>query len=157
VLDTKRSSIVYESPWFGGGSYVLRYDTAHDHEEVRIAVHPDDLNVPLEKQRLRLLGVNSEHDGEATYQVELRGHAPAENSPLSQSAEEKAMGLPPPQASGPACHAELPRELRFYVPKNGYQLDFKTKEIWHNPPLSPDSFQQPVPSGVTHRESDCRD
>ncbi|HSC89841.1 MAG TPA: hypothetical protein VLC09_21340 [Polyangiaceae bacterium] len=157
VLESQKTSIRYDAPWFSPGSYVLGLDASNAHQEIRLGVHPDDYEQPVERQRLRLLRVVTKRGDEVLYEVDLRGHAAAQNAPISQSEEEKAMGVPPPEPSGPPCQAELPRETRFYVPASGYQLSFQTKEVWHNPPLTPATFQQPVPGGVTLQESNCSD
>lgn len=155
--DAAQTEIRYSQPLFGRGYYQLEVRSNADSTQLlRIGVHPDDFDLPLEKQRLRLLRVEVTQGSESLYQVDLSGHATVHSAVIEQSAEEKALGLPPPVPSGPNCDAELPRNMRFFVPTSGHELSFKTEEVWHNPVLGSAVFEQEVPAGVTASESVCR-
>jgi len=153
-----QASIGYQSPLLGSGYYQILVTGAHQAaEELRLGVHPDDLERPLAEQRLRLLRVEVMQAKRTLYKVDLSGHATAKNAPITLSAEERALGALPPPASGPACEAELPRAIQFFVPESGYELGFRSEEIWHNPPLGPDVFSQEIPGGVRPEQSVCTD
>lgn len=155
--EAEAAALDFRSPLFGTGHYRVTVTGRHEaREELTIGVAPDDWERPLDQQRLRLLGVKVEQAGEVLYEVQLSGHRQRAMAPLSQSAEEIALGLPAPRASGPECSVELADRMRVYVPKTGYELTFNNDELWLNPPLQEGAFVQEVPPGVTVSESDCQ-
>jgi len=124
-------------------------------QEMLIGVAPADWDLPTERQRLRLLGVKIEQAGQVLYEVELSDHRVRKMAPLEQSAEEAALGVPPPVASGPECSVELADRMRVYVPETGYELTFRNDELLVNPALSEGVFVQRAPAGVSVSESTC--
>jgi len=155
--DEADATLDFRSPLFGSGSYRLTVEGRHQaREELVIGVAPEDWDRPLAEQRLRLLGVKVEQAGDVLYEVQLSGHRLRKMAPLVQSAEEQALGLPPPQASGPECSLELADRMRVYVPKTGYELTFNNEELWLNPPLQEGAFVQEAPAGASVSDSDCQ-
>src|SRR5690606_4907917 len=151
-------SFRYARPLFSKGRYVI--DLAGEHEttqRLEIGVDERDLEKPLDAQRLRLLSVRVKQGRRLLYKVVLSDHFEGSRKDVTLTPDEVEMGIPPLPSSGPECSAELPRTLKFTVPDAGYTLQIENQEVHHNPPLSPGAFTQPVPSGVTVRESLCTD
>jgi len=156
VHEADDASIDFRSPLLGGGHYRLTVNGRHEaREEMLIGVVPADLELPAERQRLRLLGVKIEQAGQVLYEVELSEHRMRKMAPIAQSAEDAALGVPPPFASGPECSVELADRMRVYVPKTGYELTFRNDELWLNPALAEGVFVQQAPAGVSVSESNC--
>lgn len=141
---------------FGGARYQVSWASTHGYREtILVGVHPDDYAAELTEQRLRLLRVQIEHEDELLYQVDLGAHRSTESAPIVRTAEEIAFELPAPLPSGPACRAETPRDIVFFVAETEQTLGVSVEEVAHNPPLSEDAFVQSVPSGVTRYTSSC--
>lgn len=152
------AQLEYKSPLFGGGYYQIHLTGAQESEQIlHVGVHPDDWEAELSQQRLRLYHVQVSQAGRTLYEVNLSGHAAASRKMYELSAEEQVLGLPPPAPSGPACDAELPRRVEFYVEETGYELGFRMEEVWHNPPLHPEVFRQERPGGSVAVESLCEE
>lgn len=156
VHDAASATLDFQTPLFGPGKYKVTLASRHQaREELLLGVVPGDWHLPAEKQRLRLLGVKVEQAGEVLYEVDLSGHRARQMAPLLQSPEDRALGVPPPEASGPACSVELADRMRVYVPRTGYELTFQNEELWLNPSLEPGVFAQEAPGGVAVSESVC--
>lgn len=154
--DPERTEIRYARPLFSEGRYVVRLFGPHEtFEKIEFVVHPDDRDVPLSGQRLRLRSVRVEQAGELLYLAELSNYRAAERKPVEISAEEKELGMSPPPPSGPACDSELPGEVKFKVPGRAYALVLEVSEASHNPPVGHADFTQTPPSGVTSKRKDC--
>lgn len=146
----------YSRPLFSKGRYVLEIEGDHSSKQrLEIGVAPEDLEKPIEQQRLRLLSVEVTQEGELLYKVKLFDHAPARREEVSVSAEDAELGIAPAPPTGPMCTSEVPRRLEFAVPSRGYKLIISNEEVFHNPPISPSVFQQDVPPGVRSKRSDC--
>jgi hypothetical protein len=156
VHETADAKLDFSGSLFGAGHYVLTVAGRHQaRQEIEVGVVPSDWDLPAERQRLRLLGVKVEQAGQVLYEVEFSDHRLRRMAPLSQSAEDEALGLSPPVASGPTCEVELADRMRVYVPTTGYELTFRNDELWLNPPLQEGIFVQRPPAGVTVSESSC--
>ncbi len=156
--DEGRSSIEFQRGFLSSGRYHLSLEGAGQvKERLEIGVHPDDYEAPLERQRLRLLGVEVERGGRAVYRAELSGHRAARRIEAKPDPEAVALGVEPEPPSGPACSAEIPMHLAFEAPESGYELLLDNSEVGHNPPLPPGVFEQEIPRGVRGIESTCVD
>jgi len=156
VHDEADAKLSFRRPAFGTGHYRLQVAGRHQaREELLIGITPSDWDLPTNQQRLRLLGVKVEQAGRVLYEVELSGHRLRQVAPLTQTAEERALGVPPPEPSGPECELELADRMRVYVPNTGYELVFQNEELWLNPPLTQGAFTQEPPPGVSVSETDC--
>lgn len=156
VHEAADAALDFHGSLFGSGHYRLTVAGRHHaRQEIELGVVPSDWDLPTDRQRLRLLGVKVEQAGEVLYQVEFSDHRPRKMAPLLQTAEDRALGLPAPLASGPECAVELADRMRVYVPTTGYELTFDNEELWLNPPLQEGAFVQNTPPGVTASESTC--
>ncbi len=154
--DPQDAKIEFRRGFLSRGHY--RITVAGQHQSLQrldIGVVREDWELPPEKQRLRLLGVEVSQAGQLLYEVELSGHQVGHTAPVKPTPEELAMGLAPRPLSGPPCDAEVPSELVFYVPETGYEVSFKNEEVLHNPPLSAQTFSQEAPAGVSSERSLC--
>lgn len=152
------STIRYARPLFSKGRYVIDIEGDHDsHQRLEIGIAPEDIDKPLERQRLRLLSVRVTQAGRLLYEAELSDHSPAKRREAAVTLEEAEMGITPPPPSGPSCEAEVPRTVEFSVPDRGYSLTISSREVSHNPSLAPGVFEQKIPPGVRSERSDCRD
>lgn len=132
--------------WDRGGYYVLTIKGNNGSvERVHVAPHPDDLALPWEKQRLRVLDVVVEQQGIVLYHAELSGH---QASGMSVPQVDPAMIDPPIPTSGPQCTAELPRNIHVEVPGKDQDVLFRYDDVKWNPPLPDGVFTQPIPGGV---------
>jgi hypothetical protein len=150
VHEPSATSIAWQS-----GAYQLRIRGKNQAEETITLVPNDaDWNKDWSTQRVRVLSVDVRQAGVPLYRVELTDHAPAGMS----SPRVDPDGIDPPlPASGPDCHAELPRSLRFVVGDGERDLLLVNHELTHNPPLPAGVFQQSPPPGVAVRYSPCAD
>jgi hypothetical protein len=156
VHEKADTTLDFKGSLFGAGHYRLTVIGRHQaKQQIDLGIVPSDWDLPAEKQRLRLLGVKVEQAGHVLYEVTLSGHRLRSMAPLAQSAEDKALGVPPPTASGPSCSVELADRMRVYVPETGYELTFQNDELWLNPPLAESAFVQAAPPGVTVSEASC--
>ena len=148
--------IRFKQSWFGRGHYVVTVRGAHETtEKMTFGVPPEDWNLPLSEQRLRLLSVRVKQAGELLYKVELSDYRAAHRAESELSLEEKEMGILPQPPSGPVCETELPGTLKFSIPGTAYSLKIENNEVAHNPALHAGAFTQPVPQGVVSEYSDC--
>lgn len=156
--DANRAKIEFQKGLLTSGRYHLTLEGAGEvRESLEIGVHPDDYEAPLERQRLRLLGVELERQGRPVYRAELSGHRARGRIEAKPDPEAIALGVLPEPPSGPACSAEIPLHLAFEAPESGYELLLDNHEVGHNPPLAPGVFEQQVPAGVRAIESTCVD
>lgn len=132
--------------WSGSGYYVVRVKSTRDaSEEIHIAPHPEDFAKPWSEQRMRLVGVSVSQGGSVLYDAELKRHAPAESGKPRIDPD----GIDPPiPTSGPACNAEIPRDIQVKVPGQGVQVVFRYDSVVWNPPLPDGTFTQPEPPGM---------
>jgi hypothetical protein len=132
--------------WSRRGHYVIRIaSTRNAEQEIRVAPHPDDLALPWDKQRLRLVDVQVKQEGTVLYHAELADHRVT----AMAQARVDPDGIDPPIApSGPMCRAELPRRIHVEVPGKDEDVLFRYEEVAWNPPLVEGLFTQPVPGGV---------
>ncbi|MGC4089663.1 MAG: hypothetical protein QM756_17600 [Polyangiaceae bacterium] len=136
-----------------GGSYVVRIDSKHQaREEVRLVPVEADWNKNFSEQRLRLLSVAVTQAGAPLYSVELGEHAAA---PMSAPRVDPDGLDPPIPPSGPECHAEVPRRIRFLVGDGERDLLLVSQDVSHNPPLAPGVFSQDAPPGTKVGYSAC--
>lgn len=148
-------SLSYHNPLFGRGHYVVRIVGKNAaQEEVDLVPLPEDRDRPWAEQRVRITGVRIRQQGVLLYQAEMRGHHPVETASPRQDPDGLSPAILP---SGPSCKAEVPERLRVQVPSSGQELVFSNQELWHNPPLAKDSFEQAVPGGVEVIYADCSD
>jgi hypothetical protein len=132
--------------WDDEGFYRVSLASRHEAtEELRVGVAPEDFALPWERQRLRLLGVRVDQRLETLYDVDLSDHFATETAPPRVDEDGLDEPIPP---SGPACSAEVPRRVRFLVPRTDDDVLFELTEAKWNPPLLPDTFTQPVPGGM---------
>ncbi len=134
--------------WNSDGYYVVSVIGNHEaREEIRLAVHPDDLGKPWAQQRLRLVGVRVDQRDGTLYRATLDGHRAGEMAKAWQDPD----GLPgediPP--SGPACTADLPRSIQLELPPSSSDVLLRYDEVVWNPPLPGGTFTQPRPAGLT--------
>jgi hypothetical protein len=156
VHEEADTALDFRGSLFGSGHYRLTVLGRHQaSQQIELGVVPSDWDLPVDRQRLRLLGVKVEQAGQVLYEVEFSDHRLRKMAPLVQTAEERALGVPAPQPSGPECSVELASRMRVYVPTTGYELTFQNDELWLNPPLQEGAFMQTAPAGVTVSESSC--
>jgi hypothetical protein len=136
-----------------GGSYVVRIaSTNQAAEEIRLLPSDADWNRNYAEQRVRVIGVTVTQAGAPLYSVELDDHSPAAMSEARKDPD----GIDPPiMPSGPECHAEVPRRIRFVVGDGERDLLLVSKDVAHNPPLVPGVFTQEAPPGVRSSYSAC--
>jgi hypothetical protein len=150
ILVHEPSSINLE---WDSGAYALSIESKHQARQVvRLIPMPQDYDKPWQEQRLRVLSVQVEQEGIALYRAEFHDHKAAKTAPPRQDPDGLEPDVPP---SGPMCHAEIPRRIRFEVPGNGQDVVFLHKDVFHNPPLVPTLFQQQAPRGVRKVPSPC--
>lgn len=152
----RASGIEYRRQFLSRGNYRIELEGDQGTSEtIDLGVVPDDWDLPTERQRLRLLGVKVSRSGRVLYEVSLDGHRPRSMAKIQLSAEEAALGVEPPEHSGPECAAELASRMHVSVPKTHDELTLDAEELWLNPPLRPESFTQEVPVGVSVSDSSC--
>jgi hypothetical protein len=136
------------------GSYVLRISSEFQAaEEVRLVPRDEDWQRPWQDQRLRVLEVQVSQQGLILYEATLADHRVAQTAKARVDSEGIEPDVPP---SGPPCDAEVPRRLRFRVPGAGRDIVFVQAEVQHNPPLTPELFQQFPAPGLRVRHSSCQ-
>lgn len=158
VLDhePEKQRLRFARPWFSEGKYVIRIDGDHDSRQwLTLRVAPEDYDLPIEVQRLRLTRVVVRQAGQLVYEVKLSDYRRAERAPNKLSMHEKEMGISAVPSTGPHCEAELPHHLSFNVGRGGYRLELSAAELWHNPPDVPAVFRQEPPQGVQSQWRDC--
>ena len=154
--EPKAARLRYARPLFRKGRYVVDIEGENEaRERLEIGIAPEDLDKPLEQQRLRLLSVEVTQGGDLLYKVKLTEHAIARRVDSAVTEEEAEMGIVPAAPSGPECEAELPRRLEFSVPDHGYKLIIASDEVTHNPAIAAGAFEQSVPGGVRSERADC--
>jgi hypothetical protein len=149
--DAARSTLV----WDTRGYYrVLLQGARNAEEEIHLAPHPDDLDLPWSNQRMRVLDVSVRQNGHVIYRAELKGHAAAE----TDKPRIDEMGIDPPLLpSGPACSAELPRRFKLEVPSTGEDVLLQYDEVAWNPPLPEGVFTQERPPGLDEVRVTCQE
>ncbi len=137
-----------------GGRYVIDIDSRHDvHEAIELVPRDEDWEKPFTEQRLRVVAVTVEQQGVELYRAELKDHRPA----TTAAPREDPLGIDDPvPPSGPECHAEIPRYVRFVVPLSERDVVFEHQQVEHNPPLIEGVFTQQPPGGVSVRHSMCQ-
>ncbi len=141
--------------WSRGGYYVLRIpSTRNAEEEIHVAPHPDDFNLPWEKQRMRVLDVEVKQQGIVLYHAELGDHRPAA---MAAARVDPDNIDPPTPPSGPVCQAELPRRIHVEVPGKDEDVLFRYDDVKWNPPVIEGLFTQPIPPGVEVQRVTCED
>ena len=135
------------------GSYVVRIASKNQaEEESRLLPSDADWNKNFAEQRVRVIGVSVKQAGAPLYSVELDDHSPAAMSEPRKDPDGIDAPIPP---SGPECHAEVPRRIRFIVGDGDRDLLLVSKVVSHNPPLVPCVFTQEAPPGIPSRYSAC--
>ena len=139
--------------WSSRGHYVVTITgTRGAVEEIRIAPHPEDLALPWDKQRMRVLEVEVRQEGVVLYHATLDEHRPATMAAPRVDPD----GIDPPvPPSGPACTAELPRRIHVEVPGKDEDVRFRYENVSWNPPLIDGLFGQPVPGGMELVRVNC--
>ena len=142
------ASIAWES-----GEYVVRIQSTRDaSEEIHLRPLEQDYALPFSAQRVRVTEVRVAQQGIELYRAQLVGHHPAKMS----GARVDPDGLDPPlPPSGPSCQSEVPGRLRLQVPDGDQDVILENVDVSHNPPLTPQVFQQSPPGGVDVRYSPC--
>jgi len=142
------ASIAWES-----GEYVVRIQSTRDAtEEIHLQPLEQDYALPFSAQRVRVTEVRVAQQGIELYRAQLVGHRPAKMS----GARVDPDGLDSPQPpSGPSCQSEVPGRLRLQVPDGDQDVILENVDVSHNPPLTPQVFQQEPPGGVVVRYSPC--
>lgn len=139
--------------WDSGGYYVVTIEGDNETvERIKVAPHPDDMGLPWDRQRLRVLDVEVKQQGIVLYHTELSDHKPA---PMAKPMEDPDGLEPPVPTSGPTCTAELPRRIHLEVPGADADVIFRYEEVTWNPPLPEGTFTQPVPPGVRTEYVTC--
>lgn len=139
--------------WDSGGYYVVSIKGTNDTEQrIKVAPHPADMNLPWEKQRLRVLEVEVKQQGTVLYRAELSDHKPA---PMDKPLVDPDMIDPPVPTSGPTCTAELPRRIHVVVPVTKADVLFRYETVTWNPPIPDGTFRQPIPPGVLVEQVTC--
>lgn len=137
-----------------GGRYRIDIASKHDaRQRIALEPNPDDWALPWQRQRVRVREIEVEQKGVTLYRAKLDEHAPARMAEAWVDPVGLEPDVPP---SGPECHAEVPRRLRFVVPTSDQDVVFLLKDVMHNPPLVPGSFRQRAPEGVEVRYAPCR-
>jgi hypothetical protein len=135
------------------GAYSLRIESLHGAtERVRLRPREDDWNRPWGEQQLRVIEVQVAQQGLELYRVELDDHRPAPRAAPRVDPDGLLPDVPP---SGPECHAEVPRHVRFRVPGAGRDIVLVQEVVVHNPPLPSGLFRQTPPAGVSVLRSTC--
>jgi hypothetical protein len=139
--------------WDSGGYYLVTIKGTNDSEQrIKVAPHPSDINLPWEKQRLRVLDVEVKQQGIVLYHAQLEGHRPAAMDKPRVDPD----GIDPPvPTSGPTCNAELPRTIHVEVPGKDADVLFRYENVTWNPPLPEGTFTQPIPPGVEVQRVTC--
>ncbi len=141
--------------WDSGGYYVVKVKgTTGAEQRVKIAPHPDDRDLPWDKQRLRVLDVEVKQENIVLYHAELSDHKP---TAMSKAIVDPDNLEPPTLPSGPTCTAELPRRIHVEVPGSDADVLFRYDNVTWNPPLPEGTFTQPVPPGVHVERVTCED
>jgi len=142
------ASIAWES-----GEYVVRIQSTRDaSEEIHLQPLKQDYALPFDAQRVRVTEVRVKQQGVELYRAQLVAHRPAKMSVARVDPD----GLDPPTPpSGPTCQSEVPGRLRLQVPDGDQDVILENVEVSHNPPLSPQVFEQSAPGGVVVRYSPC--
>ncbi len=155
VHTPEQASIAWNSSWLGRGHYTLEIRGKNQTlEEITLVPAPDDWSLPWYQQRLRVENVTVSQGGRELYQVMLEGHAPASTALPREDPD----GLEPPiLPSGPPCHAEVPRRIRFIASDGETDFVLSYSNVQHNPPLLPSVFRQAIPGGVRVLHSECSD
>lgn len=144
------------------GHYVLQIQGEHGaSEEIWMTPHPEDWTKPWDQQRLRVLRVVVQQNGETLYQVRLSEHesasdASARKADAGQSSEGATARSPAGEARA-QCSAEIPRELRFIVERNGQDIVLEQETVEHNPSVGEAAFRQRPPAGVQIEPLLCKD
>lgn len=148
VHDDKGASIAWES-----GEYVVRIQSTRGAtEEIHLEPLKQDYSLPFGEQRVRVTEVRVVQQGVELYRAQLVGHRPAKMSGPRVDPD----GLDPPvPPSGPSCQSEVPGRLRLQVPDGNQDVILENVDVSHNPPLSPNVFEQSPPGGVELRYSSC--
>lgn len=144
------ASIAWES-----GEYVVRIQsTRAASEEIHLQPLSQDYALPYSAQRIRVTEVRVLQQGVELYRAQLVGHRSAKMS----GARVDPDGLDPPTPpSGPECHSEVPGRLRLQVKGADQDVILENVDVSHNPPLSPQIFEQSPPGGVDVRYAPCAD
>jgi len=142
------ATIAWES-----GEYVVRIQSTRDAtEEIHLQPLEQDYALPFNAQRVRVTEVRVKQQGIELYRAQLVAHRPAKMSVARVDPD----GLDPPvPPSGPTCQSEVPGRLRLQVPDGDQDVILENVEVSHNPPLSPQVFEQSPPGGVVVRYSAC--
>jgi hypothetical protein len=144
--------------WDSGGYYLVKIKgTTGAEERVKIAPHPDDLALPWDKQRLRVLDVEVKQNDIVLYHAELSDHKPPAPGDIAKPIIDPDGLEPPIQPSGPVCMAEVPRRIHVEVPGSEADVLFRYDNVTWNPPLPEGTFTQPVPQGVQVERVTCED
>lgn len=153
-----QARIEWQSGLFGGGHYLIEVSSQNSaRQEIELEPHPDDFDRPYAQQRMRVTGIRVFQAEHELYSAELAGHEKALRRAAQRTPEEIELGVEPLPPSGPECDAELPRRIRITASESGQDLVIRSDEVWHNPQLSPGSFRQVAPGGVSRRTSTCSD
>jgi hypothetical protein len=135
------------------GEYVVRIQSTHDAtEEIHLTPLPEDYTLPYTAQRVRVTEVRVMQQGIELYRAQLVGHHPAKMSGPRLDPDGLDAPIPP---SGPSCQSEVPGRLRLQVPDDDQDVILENVDVSHNPPLTPNVFQQSPPGGVDVRYSPC--
>jgi hypothetical protein len=138
---------------WSGGQYLIQIASRHAAtESVRVVPRDEDWERPWSEQRVRVLDVEVSQQQLVLYRAELSQHQAAPSAEPRVDPD----GLEPDiMPSGPVCHAEVPRHLRFVVPGAGRDIVFRQESVRHNPPLTAGVFRQEPPPGVRRVRSNC--
>ena len=143
VHDAGASTIAWDA---GDGYYRIAIPSRHDaHEEVRLAVHPDDFDKPWNEQRVRVVGVTTTHKDVILYDADIRNHEPSHTAPPRVDPDGLDDDIPP---SGGLCDIEVPRSIRIEIPNTEDDVIFQYKSVDLNPPIPESAFYQPVAAGT---------
>ncbi len=141
--------------WSKSGYYVVTLpSTRSAEEELHIAPHPSDFDLPWQKQRMRLVDVEVRQQGYVVYHASLGAHGAA---PMASPRVDPDGIDPPLPVSGPLCSAELPRKIEVDVPSKNADVQFRYENVTWNPPLVEGLFEQTPTPGLQLERVDCKD
>jgi hypothetical protein len=134
-----QSSIEWDSQH---GSYLITLRNADASERVKAAPHPNDFQLPWDKQRMRILDVEVSQQKRILYHAELADHQPANGTDGGTNA-------------APPCNAELPRRIHIEVPSTKADVIFNYDGVTWNPPTQPTTFTQTIPTHGPVERVEC--
>jgi hypothetical protein len=139
--------------WEDGHYHVTIPSTRNATQHVNLEVYDADYNLPWQKQRVRVVNVETIQKGVVLYQAELEDHELARTLPTRKDPDGLGPDIPP---SGGACNVEIPRSIQLSVPWSGDEVVFQYQKVGFNPPIPTGAFSQQQPAGTRKQFVNCR-